>query len=130
MAYDQGQVAGYGAAGNARNRIAQALLNVANPPPRSQAPADMVSMGMQQQGAPSPATSNTRPGQMPPVATGVPGVPSMAGMMPGGMPAVPAMSSVPRQSAVFGMTGMPGTPAMAGPGGAGPALPQPPIGQT
>jgi hypothetical protein len=128
MAYDNTSV-GYGAAGIARDRIAQALLNVQNPPPRSQVPP-MMGGGAPQMGP----TSSMRPGAMPQVATGIPGVPGASGVMPGGMPgavpgAVPPISSVAGMGAVPPMTGMPGVPAVAGPGGATTAMPPAPIGQ-
>jgi hypothetical protein len=107
--YNQTPV-GFGAAGNARNRIAQALMRVQNPPPALRVP------GLQQQ--------RSMPGG-PPAAGGLPGLPpqgmppltGVPGTMPGAMPA--AASGIPGVPPQMPPTGglQPGMPSDAYGGG-------------
>jgi hypothetical protein len=88
---------GMGASGVGRDRITQALMNIQNPPPRTQMPQPPLAGTGMAASSPLPATSSSMPGAMPPAATGAPGVPSMPGanmpsMVPSAMPGT--MSSV------------------------------------
>jgi hypothetical protein len=106
MAYGYNQTpVGFGAAGNARNRIAQALMRVQNPPPALRVPglqqqrpmpggpaagglAGLPPQGMPQPGMPPPqGMPGAMAGAMPAAATGIPGVPPQPG---GPMPGMPS----------------------------------------
>jgi hypothetical protein len=106
MAYGYNQTpVGFGAAGNARNRIVQALMRVQNPPPALRVP------GLQQQ--------RPMPGG-PPAAGGLPGLPPQGMSPPQGMPG--AMAGAMPAAA----TGIPGVPPQLPPIGGTPQAGMPP----
>jgi hypothetical protein len=106
MAYGYNQTpVGMGASGIARNRIAQALMRVQNPPPALRVPGlqqqrpmpggppaagglpGLPPQGMPQPGMPPPqGMPGAMPGAMPAAATGIPGVPPQPGGLMPGMP--------------------------------------------
>lgn len=84
---------------NQRNAIAQALMNVASPPPQmGGVPGGMMPPG---QGMPPPVTGMPPPSPPPPQAGGVPGGMTPPGQMLGGtagpMPQLPPVGGMPGQ---------------------------------
>jgi hypothetical protein len=119
-------------AGMQRNAITQALMNVANPPPRTQVPPGLGQQGGQMQ--PNPALSrppnNLAGPSMPPPGASMGAANAMPGMQPPGMPGQAGMAPTALTPPPGGgMLPTPGTPMPAGPQPGAPNVAPTPLAQ-